>query len=42
MFAAAEGVYEYGLLAVWPLTTPGVGVGEDIVISRGLNSGQSM
>jgi hypothetical protein len=31
MFAAAEGVYEYGLPAVWPLTTPGVGVGEDIV-----------
>ena len=43
MFAAAEGVYEYGLPAVWPLTTPGVGVGEDIVKStESLNSGQSM
>ena len=31
MFAGAEGVYEYGLPAVWPLMTPGVGVGEDIV-----------
>ena len=42
MFAGAEGVYEYGLPAVWPLITPGVGVGEDIVLSRGLNSEQSM
>jgi len=31
MFAGAEGVYEYGLLAVCPLMTPGVGVGKDIV-----------
>jgi len=31
MFAGAEGVYEYGLFRVCPLTTPGVGVGDDIL-----------
>jgi hypothetical protein len=30
MFAPVEGVYSYGLCRVCPLTTPGVGVGEDI------------
>jgi len=39
MFAGAEGVYEYGLPAVWPLMTPGVGVGEDIVNLTGTDFG---
>jgi len=35
MLAAAEGVYEYGLCRVCPLITPGVGVGDDILL-RGI------
>lgn len=34
MFAAADGVYSYGLVRVWPSTTPGVDISEPVVISE--------
>jgi hypothetical protein len=39
MFAPAEGVYSYGLCRVCPLTTPGVGVGEDISLNSDFDRG---
>jgi hypothetical protein len=42
MFAPVEGVYSYGLCRVCPLTTPGVGVGEDIPLVSNAGAGADL
>jgi hypothetical protein len=42
MFAPVDGVYSYGLCRVCPLTTPGVGVGDDISLTLNSNAAQEL